>query len=298
MAAGQLVGPIGGDDHHRRVGQRPGEEAQQVPGRVVGPVDVLHRSPPADPPAGVLQQHGRWPRTAAAAGTRPGRQAGEIREQGAQRRRSGTGPFDHLVATVPGRSGPATRRRSARTAGRRRRAVRTVRGSVEPCDREGGRTGRRANASTTVVLPDPASPPTITKRLPSATTSSRISCSRAACVARPDDVTGSRAGRRTGHPDHVHYACHSRLAGRIVLSGPEPVARCGWPSRRVRDGTAWIRCRQFGRPLRGEPDQPIVGGVGEELVMPLLDHDLERVVVHDAHFCLRVALLLVPQGCF
>ena len=42
MPAGQLVGPVAGHDHHRRVGQRPGQEAQQVPGRLVGPVDVLH----------------------------------------------------------------------------------------------------------------------------------------------------------------------------------------------------------------------------------------------------------------
>jgi hypothetical protein len=47
---------------------------------------------------------------------------------------------------------------------------------------------------------------------------------------------------------------------------------------------------------RGEPGQPIVGGVGEELVVPLLNHDLERVVVHRAHFCLRSSCCLFLNG--
>ena len=46
------------DDHHRGIGQSPGQEAENMTSGLVGPVDVLHDHHERPVLAGPLQQHG------------------------------------------------------------------------------------------------------------------------------------------------------------------------------------------------------------------------------------------------
>ena len=102
MAAGQLVGAIAGDDHHRRVGQRPGQEAQQVPGRLVGPVDVLHDHHQRTELGRPLPQHGDGLEQLQPDGLRPVRRRRQVRQQCPQCGPARAGPFQHLVSPVLG----------------------------------------------------------------------------------------------------------------------------------------------------------------------------------------------------
>ena len=99
---GQLIRTVGGDDHDRRVGQRPGHEPQQVPGRVVCPVDVLHDHHQRSGLAGPLPKQGHGLEQLQPQRLAGQRRADQIRQQGTQRRTPGTRPVQDLIATVPG----------------------------------------------------------------------------------------------------------------------------------------------------------------------------------------------------
>ena len=102
MASVQLVGAVGGDHQHRGIGQGAGQEAQQVPGRLVGPVQVLDHHHQRPGPCGRLPEPGHRLEQLQPEALRLARRGDQIREQGAQTDPAGAGPLEHLVATVPG----------------------------------------------------------------------------------------------------------------------------------------------------------------------------------------------------
>ena len=201
MPSGQLVGPVGGDDHHRRVGQRPGQEAQQVPGRLVRPVDVLDDHHQRTAPLARSQSRATASNSCSRTDSPATRRAGPA-PAAARPAPTGSAPAHSSTWSRPCRreQAHAAHRRSARTAGRRRPAARTVRGSPEPGGRPAVRRARATNASTTVVLPAPASPPI--NHEPAAVGDhlvQHLGAARAAGVAPADDAA-SVAGRPIGQP--------------------------------------------------------------------------------------------------
>ena len=151
VAAVQLVGAVGGDHQHRGVGEGAGQEAQQVPGRLVGPVQVLdHHHQRTDrgsrPPTA-----GRPPRRAADEGS-PARSAARSGRAGALRDRPGSRRPSRAPARLHGRRRDrAGHRRSARRGGLHRPGARTGRGSPGPVGRRTwwrARAGRRRRRSS------------------------------------------------------------------------------------------------------------------------------------------------------
>ena len=102
MPAGQLVGAVAGDDHHRRVGERPGQEAQQVPGRLVGPVDVLDDHHQRAVLARPLPEPGDGLEQLQPDGVGPFGSAGQVGQQHPEGGPAGAGPVQHLLSAVLG----------------------------------------------------------------------------------------------------------------------------------------------------------------------------------------------------
>ena len=100
MASGQLVGAIGGDEQHRRVGQGAGEEAEQMAGRLVRPVDVLDHQHQRGPRARVLEQPRDGLEQLEPDGVTRFRARHEARQQHAQRCAARSGPLQDLISSV------------------------------------------------------------------------------------------------------------------------------------------------------------------------------------------------------
>ena len=101
MAAGQLIGAVGRNDHHRRVGQSARQEAEQMASGLISPVNVLDDHHQRAIFTGPLQQHRDGLEKLQPDGViglaRRRAQVGQQRTKGPS---PNAGPFEDLLAAV------------------------------------------------------------------------------------------------------------------------------------------------------------------------------------------------------
>jgi hypothetical protein len=238
MSAGEFVGAICRDDHHRSISEGAGQEAKQMTSRLVSPVDVLHDHHERPVLAGSLQQDGdsleklQPDRVIVLTG-----RCTYVGQKGAKRLPAGSDPFQDLLAAMLIFQIP-----QCANDRRVRQAFLTHRHALSP-DQLGLAVGERseqirderlhdrglAGASVTA---DDHKPATVVDHLIE-------SLAKLSTLFSPaDDVLRPQRSGRSGRFHHEHYRATSLLtASRTALSARPDAGALRWRCVVVRGGT-------------------------------------------------------------